>query len=132
MSFSSHFDLCQNTKKARFTKEDDNKLLLLVQKLGTKNWIEISQQMGSFSTRQCRERYRQYIDPNLKIGNWTTEEDEQIVEGFFQYGFKWFSIAKMLHRRSPISIRSRFYLLIKETTKELTRNYDQNPNIKNE
>lgn len=60
-----------------WTKDEDQILIKLVQQYG-KSWSNISKQLYNgtgnrfFRTaKQCRERYNNHLDPNIKKGYWT-------------------------------------------------------------
>lgn len=45
---------------------------------------------GFFRTgKQCRERWQNHLRPNIKKGNWTIEEEEQIRTMFHTFGPKY-------------------------------------------
>lgn len=45
--------------RSHWSKEEEEKLLMLVEKLGDRSWIRIANQMGNRSDVQCRYRYLQ-------------------------------------------------------------------------
>jgi hypothetical protein len=48
---------------------------------------------------QCRERWFNHLDPALKKGGWTDEEDAILVEAQAKWGNSWTKIAKLLPGR---------------------------------
>lgn len=94
-------------KRIPFKREEDVRLFELVDRFGTHHWHEIASQMRSRSARQCRERYTNYLDPSLKHGNWTVEEDEKIISLLELYGPKWSLISKSFTNRSACDLRNR-------------------------
>ena len=97
-------------KSARqmFTMEEDNRLCELVSEYGDRNWRVISRQMPNRTTRQCRERYRNYLSPKVKNGPWTQEEDILLEQKYIEYGPKWATIAKFFPSRSDVNIKNRW------------------------
>ena len=97
-------------KNARhmFTMEEDNRLCELVNEFGDKNWRVISRQMPNRTTRQCRERYRNYLSPRVKNGPWTQEEDILLEQKYLEYGPRWATIAKFFPSRSDVNIKNRW------------------------
>lgn len=91
-----------------FTMEEDDRLCELVSQYGDKNWRVISRQMPNRTTRQCRERYRNYLSPNVKNGPWTQEEDNLLQQKYLEYGPKWATIAKFFPSRSDVNIKNRW------------------------
>lgn len=96
--------------KCKFTQEEDNKLVSLVQIYG-QNWQKISIEMGNRNVRQCKERYENYLSPNVNRSQFTEEEDRLLLEKYRILGPKWVTIAKLFKGRTDSAIKSRFLLL---------------------
>ncbi|OHS93191.1 hypothetical protein TRFO_12014 [Tritrichomonas foetus] len=91
-----------------FSKEEDEKLLELVQKYGENSWKKVSKEMPNRSTRQCHERYRYYLSPHITNGPWTTSEDKLLEEKYNEYGPKWAHIAAFFQSRSDVNVKNRW------------------------
>ena len=63
----------KNKVKSKFTPEDDNRLKYFVSRLGLNKWFEVSICMGNKTTRQCRERWKTYLAPEISHQEWTDE-----------------------------------------------------------
>ena len=98
--------------KKRFTKEEDIKLLTLVSKYGPKNWKAISQEMNNRCGRQCRDRYVNYLSPDVKKTKWTIHEDRLLVDLYNQWGPKWSVIASKFKGRTASSVKNRWNFTI--------------------
>lgn len=48
---------------------------------------------------QCRERWLNHLDPNLKKGEWSKEEDAILLEAQAKWGNAWTRIAELLPGR---------------------------------
>lgn len=48
---------------------------------------------------QCRERWFNHLDPDLKKGGWTEDEDSMLVDAQSKWGNAWTKIAKLLPGR---------------------------------
>lgn len=99
------------TKRQMFTTEEDEKLKKLVAEFGTGNWRIISDHLPNRTPRQCRERYRNYLAPEIVNGTWTVEEDQLLRMKFQEYGPKWAIISNFFPTRSEINIKNRWAVL---------------------
>ena len=50
--------------------------------------------------KQCRERWRNYLDSSINKGEWTKEEDIKLLEFVMELGKKWSAIAKCMKVRT--------------------------------
>jgi hypothetical protein len=78
-----------NGKKGTWEPFEDQKIIKGV-KLYGKQWSRIAKAL--FSNRngkQVRDRYTNYLDPEINKGKFSTEEDLQILELHNKYGNKW-------------------------------------------
>ena len=60
-----YHELMLKKNKCKFSQEEDDKLAELVRKFGPKNWKMIAEGIPSRSARQLRERWINYLDPNV-------------------------------------------------------------------
>jgi hypothetical protein len=80
-----------------WTPEEDAKLICLVGTYGAGNWGAIAEEMSDRTGIQCRKRWTESLDPDIKKGPWTPEEDEALRHLVGEYGeSKWTVIAKEL------------------------------------
>jgi hypothetical protein len=103
----------------KFTPADDSELLGHILTYGGNNWGCIADQMtGGFTARQCRERWRYHLDPDVCATEWTAAEDAQLLAKVEQLGPVWTTIAQHFHRRCGSAIRNRYKLLMRRKLKE--------------
>lgn len=91
-----------------FSPFEDMKLKMLVMQIGCTNWKNIAAYMPNRTARQCRERYRNYLAPDLINGPWTKEEDDLLKNLFQKHGPKWSIITKHFRNRSEINVKNRW------------------------
>jgi hypothetical protein len=118
-TFTDHGSPCDKANlKLKFSPEEDELLVSLVREYGVKDWIKVASLMGTRNPRQCRERYKNYLDPDLRRGGWTPQEDELLEAKYKEYGVKWNKIARFFVNRSDISLRNRWQVLARHHAKE--------------
>jgi hypothetical protein len=94
--------------RQKFSVQEDELLRDLVAELGTNSWGEVAVRLGTRSARQCRERFKNYLSPNLRNGQWTEEEDKLLSEKFAEFGAKWSLIVSFFPSRSEVNLKNRW------------------------
>lgn len=94
------------SQRNRFTHDEDEHLKRLVSLHNPPNWNEIAKYMRNRSPRQCRERYNNYLRPDLINGVWTEEEDILLNQLFEKHGPKWSLISQSFNGRSAVNIKN--------------------------
>ncbi|MDR1597600.1 MAG: hypothetical protein LBR89_01540 [Holosporales bacterium] len=85
----------------RFSDDEEDRLRTLVERHGTKDWSLIAREMGNYRTaRQYKERWYDYLHPELNHKPWTPEENARLRELVHQWGNKWVVIGRELGGRS--------------------------------
>lgn len=96
----------KKVKKIKFTKSEDEKLCSLVEKYGENEWTLISSQMENRNPRQCRERWKNCLNPKFSTNKWTKEEDKLLLQKFNEIGNHWNKITQYFPNRSMYSVRN--------------------------
>jgi hypothetical protein len=94
--------------KHKFTHDEDQRLCSVVEEIGTVDWTLVARRMAPFTTRQCRERWTNYLNPTIANMPWTPAEDQLLEEKFAEFGTKWQVIAGAFPTRSKNSIKNRW------------------------
>ena len=64
--------------KGHWTKQEDQTIVACI-KAGITKWCEIAEQIPGRLGKQCRERWFNQLDPSIKKGGWTKEEDRILM-----------------------------------------------------
>ncbi len=103
----------RSAKKGNWSYAEDKILLDWVDKYGPSKWTECSKLIKGRCGKQCRERWVNILNPVVKKGNWSNEEQEKIFENLSIYFTSWSSISKILPGRTENSIKNYFYSSIR-------------------
>lgn len=101
--------LSPSVKKSAWTPEEDQLLLSLYAIHSTK-WAVIARHISGRTDDACSKRYREALDPALKRGDWTSDEDAKLLEAYARVGGKWGQIGQEL-QRSGLGCRNRWRML---------------------
>ncbi|KAH9253643.1 hypothetical protein BASA81_008261 [Batrachochytrium salamandrivorans] len=100
-------------KKGTWQPEEDD---LLARQVGefldtgadSPNWTSIAKHIEGRTAKQCRERWRCNLDPQIKKTEWSPEEDVMILNMQQALGNRWALLAKQLPGRTENAIKTRF------------------------
>eukprot|EP00887_Chlorella_sp_A99_P004316 scaffold15.g4316.t1 len=93
-------------QKRPWTKEEDATILRLVTLHSTKQWTLVAEQLPGRISKQCRERWHNHLNPEIKHGEWSREEDEMIIKFHRKYGNQWARMALHIRGRTDNAIKN--------------------------
>jgi Myb-like DNA-binding domain len=107
--------------KGSWTAEED---LILREKrqLYGRKWAKIAAHLPGRQGKQCRERFVNHLDTELKKGEWTDDEEAILIAMHEHYGNRWANISKNLPGRSDNDVKNHWYSTIQRKFAQHGRN----------
>ncbi|XP_017546592.2 snRNA-activating protein complex subunit 4 [Pygocentrus nattereri] len=113
--------IAKNFRKREWTKEEDQVLCDLVQKMRIGNFLpytQISYFMEGRDHAQLMYRWTCVLDPSIKKGPWSKEEDQLLLKAVEKYGPKdWWKIRLEVPGRTDNACRDRYLDCLRDDVK---------------
>ena len=108
-SKDNKFYVSQEINKGPWTPEENYIIFDYVKKFGEKNWNKCAEFIKNRTGKQCREHWKNCLNPNIKKGDWTLEEDLFIMIFYKRCHGSWRELIHLFENRTENSIKNRFF-----------------------
>jgi hypothetical protein len=100
--------------KAKWTAEEDLRLLTFGYDIRTSNWTRIAGFFPGRTNKQCRARFWSHLAPIVIVRPWTQNEDFVLEGQHSAYGNQWARMLSFLPGRSINELKTRWNWLSKQ------------------
>jgi myb proto-oncogene protein len=102
-----------NRRKGKWTAVENSKLKDAVETYGARNWTVIAALIPGRTRLQCRNRWKDVLDPGINRANgrtrWVEDEDNKLKDAVQTHGGKnWVEIAALVSGRTKSQCRKRW------------------------
>ena len=100
-----------------WTPEEDKLLIDYVTANGPRGWSTIASIIRTKNSNQCSQRWNKALDPSIKKGAWSPEEDNLLCTLVEKYRQKWKLISNEIEGRTGKQCRDRYTARLCKTHK---------------
>jgi Myb-like DNA-binding domain len=114
-------------KRIKWTHEEDTILRQSVKLFGTSKWkkakSKIEEAIPTFdkTAKQCRERWHNFLDPDIQKEKWSESEISLLFSWHKKYGSRWSLIGEHLQGRTDNSIKNAFYCMMRKMVRRVAK-----------
>ncbi|KAK1714282.1 Homeodomain-like protein [Colletotrichum lupini] len=106
-----------------WTPEEDVTLKTLVARYGDArgpqgHWKDIAAALQDRTAKDCRKRWFHSLDPSIKKGRWTAEEDQTLLSAYARMGPAWHDIALLIPGRKDDQCSKRYMDILSPKVKD--------------
>jgi hypothetical protein len=109
VGFNSSGEIVNLRMRGSWTPEEDVRLKCAVGCVGPSNWNQIACAIGTRTARQARDRWHNFLKPDLSHQPFTPDEDRLLIELHGQLGNHWALVAERMPGRGPNQVKNRWY-----------------------
>jgi len=104
----------QKKYRIMFSEEENTKIKTLVEKFGTDSWKMVADNLPGRTARQCRERWKNYLAPEINKKPWKSDEDILLFRKFQEIGPQWVLMSSFFTKRTQNAIKNRWNTIIRK------------------
>ncbi|VEU24381.1 DEKNAAC105641 [Brettanomyces naardenensis] len=82
------------------------------------DWMFISSKLPSRKSKECRKRWTSSLNPCLRKGKWTSEEDALLIKAYKKYGSSWQKVSAEIKGRNEDQCSKRYTEVLNTNTND--------------
>jgi hypothetical protein len=107
--------------KNKFTAREDSLLREVISLGRCRDWSDVARNLPGRNTRQCRERWNNYVNPNLTSLPWTYEEEALLISKHAELGSQWQAMIRWFPKRSKNQIKNHWLAIERQMERESSK-----------
>jgi len=92
---------------------EDYVLCRVMESVSFVSWSYVAKFIPGRTARQCRDRWKNYLSPELVSREWDQANDKLLMEKVHEYGTKWSMILDFFPGMSYSCLKNRYYSISK-------------------
>ncbi|KAH9120236.1 hypothetical protein LEN26_011220 [Aphanomyces euteiches] len=106
--------LLPGLRRGNWSHEEDVLLQSQIQLHGGEaklNWAAVAAGVPGRTAKHCQERWRNYLNPNIKRGPFDQEERDLLTQLYAQWGNQWTRISESIPGRCPVDCKTNWFIM---------------------
>jgi myb proto-oncogene protein len=95
-------------KNDKWAVEEDAMMMRAVKEHGGSNWVAVAAMIPGRTNEQCHQRWFRSLNPGIKRGKWTEEEDGILTVAVLELGDNWDVVSTLVPGRTNDQCRARW------------------------
>ena len=124
------FYISQEINKGPWTQKENKILVEYVKNFGAKKWNQCAEFIKNRTGKQCREHWKNCLNPEIKKGDWGYDEDLFIMIFYQKCHGSWKEMIHLFEDRTENSIKNRFFSQLRKIAANDLNNNSKKRSVK--